>query len=73
MDFLANHALKNDTLKNYKAHPRTNFTNIVSLKHPGWTNGVGPKSWVGWHILPSNHQNKTLHKDHKRFLTGTTY
>jgi hypothetical protein len=29
--FLANHALKNDTLKNYTAHPGTNLTNIVSL------------------------------------------
>jgi hypothetical protein len=49
------------------------LTNIVSLKHPAWTNGVGPKSWGGRHILPSNHQNKTLRKDHKRFLTGTIY
>jgi hypothetical protein len=34
-------------------------------------NGVGPKSWGGRHILPSNHQNKTLRKDHTRFFTGT--
>jgi hypothetical protein len=71
MVFLANYALKNDTLKNYTAHPGTNLTNILSLKHPAWTNVVGPKSWGGRHILLSNHQNKTLRKDHKRFLTGS--
>jgi hypothetical protein len=47
------------------------LTNIVILKHPAWTNGVCPKSWGCRHILPINHQNKTLRNDHKRFLTGT--
>jgi hypothetical protein len=47
------------------------LNNLVSLKHLAWTNGVGPKRRGGRHIIPNNHHNKTLRKDHKTFLTGT--